>query len=166
MTLDAELLILASRVGEALLLSHRRLVTAESCTGGFIAKTLTDIPGSSRWFECGYVTYSNAAKMRDLGVDPRTLAAHGAVSEAAAREMAAGALRAAGADVAIAVTGIAGPDGGEPGKPVGTVWFSCGVRRDAAVDLAAVRAHFPGDRHAVRHASVEYALELILDLRV
>ena len=166
MTLDTELVTLARRVGEALLMSNRRLVTAESCTGGFIAKTLTDIPGSSRWFECGYVTYSNAAKIRDLGVDPHTLAVHGAVSEAAARKMATGALHVSGVEVAVAVTGIAGPDGGEAGKPVGTVWFSCSVRRDAEVDLAAVRAHFPGDRHAVRRASVEYALKLILDLRL
>src|ERR1700733_8391704 len=91
MTPDVELLTLATRVGEALLARRLRLVTAESCTGGFIAKTLTDIPGSSQWFECGYVTYSNAAKMRDLGVAARTLAEHGAVSEAVVREMAAGA---------------------------------------------------------------------------
>jgi nicotinamide-nucleotide amidase len=163
---DAELLTLATRVGEALLARRLRLVTAESCTGGFIAKTLTDIPGSSQWFECGYVTYSNAAKMRDLGVAARTLAEHGAVSEAAALEMAAGVLRATGADVAVAVTGIAGPDGAESGKPVGTVWFSSCIRRDAGIELAAERAHFAGDRHAVRRGSVEYALNLILHLKL
>jgi nicotinamide-nucleotide amidase len=166
MTPDAELLSLATRVGEALLMQRCRLVTAESCTGGHIAKTLTDIPGSSRWFECGYVTYSNAAKVRDLGVASRTLAQHGAVSEAVVREMAAGALHVAGCDVAIAVTGIAGPDGAEPGKPVGTVWFSTCIRRDAGVECAAVRAQFTGDRHAVRRSSVDYALKLILNLKL
>ena len=131
MASDAELTTLATRIGELLLLRHSRLVTAESCTGGWLAKTLTDIPGSSKWFECGYVTYSNAAKMRDLGVSGRTLKKDGAVSEAAAREMASGALRLAGADLAIAITGIAGPDGAVTGKPVGTVWFSSCMRRGA-----------------------------------
>jgi nicotinamide-nucleotide amidase len=166
MTLDEDLLALAVRVGEVLLTRRLRLVTAESCTGGFMAKTLTDIPGSSQWFECGYVTYSNAAKMRDLSVASRTFAEHGAVSEAAAREMAAGALRVAGADLAVAVTGIAGPDGGEPGKPVGTVWFSSAIRRSAGVELTAECAHFAGDRQAVRRGSVEYALKLILHLKL
>jgi nicotinamide-nucleotide amidase len=104
------------------------IVTAESCTGGWIAKAFTDAAGSSRWFECSYVTYSNAAKVRDLGVSDRTLAEHGAVSEPTVREMAAGALRVTGADVSIAVSGIAGPDGGSPEKPVGTVWFCVGRR--------------------------------------
>jgi nicotinamide-nucleotide amidase len=166
MTADADLLTLAARVGEALLTRRLRLVTAESCTGGLLAKTLTDIPGSSQWFECGYVTYSNAAKMRDLAVAPRTLAEHGAVSEPAAREMAAGALHVAGADLAVAVTGIAGPDGGDPEKPVGTVWFGTCIRRGAGVELAAARAHFAGDRQAVRRGSVEYALKLILHLKL
>src|SRR3954466_7030673 len=96
-----------------------RIVTAESCTGGWIAKAFTDAAGSSRWFECGYVTYSNAAKVRDLGVSSRTLDEHGAVSEPTVREMAAGALRVSGADVSIAVSGIAGPDGGSAEKPAG-----------------------------------------------
>jgi nicotinamide-nucleotide amidase len=163
---DEELLALAERVGESLLRRRWRLVVAESCTGGFIAKALTDVRGSSVWFECGYVTYSNAAKMRDLAVAAHTLAEHGAVSEATAREMAAGALRAAGADLAVAVTGIAGPDGAQPGKPVGTVWFGCCVRRGAEVELAAERAYFPGERHVVRRDSVEYALKLILRLKL
>jgi len=110
-----------------------RIVTAESCTGGWIAKVFTDAAGSSRWFECGYVTYSNAAKVRDLGVASRTLDEHGAVSEPTVREMAVGALRVSGADVAIAVSGIAGPDGGSAEKPVGTVWF-CVARRRGGVD--------------------------------
>jgi nicotinamide-nucleotide amidase len=164
MTPHAHLAELAAHVGQELLSAGRRMVTAESCTGGLIAKTLTDIPGSSHWFECGYVSYSNAAKMRDLGVAARTLAQHGAVSEATAREMAAGALRVSGVDVAIAVTGIAGPDGAMPGKPVGTVWFACALRGLSGVELAAKLAHFAGDRAAVRERSVEYALNLILQL--
>src|SRR6201987_4337700 len=110
MTDDAELYDLAERVGHKLRAAERRLVTAESCTGGWVAKALTDVAGSSQWFECGFVTYSNAAKMRDIGVSERTLADHGAVSEETVREMAAGALRVSGADVAVAISGIAGPD--------------------------------------------------------
>jgi nicotinamide-nucleotide amidase len=166
MSFDADLLALASQVGQFLLQSQRRLVSAESCTGGFIAKALTDIPGSSQWFECGYVTYSNAAKTRDLGVLPGTLLEHGAVSEAAVREMAAGALRVARVDVAIAVTGIAGPDGAAPGKPVGTVWFGTCVRRAARVEVATRREQFAGDRYAVRRSAVDYALKLILNLKL
>ena len=165
MNSDAELAALAARVGQWLLETHRRLVTAESCTGGFIAKILTDIPGSSQWFECGYVTYSNAAKMRDLGVVADTLGEYGAVSEAVAREMAAGALRVTNVDVAIAVTGIAGPDGASPGKPVGTVWFGSCVRRRAEIEVNAERVQFTGDRLAIRRSSVEYALKLILNLK-
>jgi nicotinamide-nucleotide amidase len=165
MNSDAELAALAARVGQWLLETHRRLVTAESCTGGFIAKILTDIPGSSQWFECGYVTYSNAAKMRDLGVVSDTLGEYGAVSEAVAREMAAGALRVTNVDVAIAVTGIAGPDGASPGKPVGTVWFGSCVRRRAEIEVNAERVQFTGDRLAIRRSSVEYALKLILNLK-
>src|ERR1700686_2782610 len=115
---DPELLELATQVGQALLARRRRLATAASCTGSYIAKTPTDIAGRSQWFECGYVTYSNAAKVRDLGVAAATLAEHGAVSEATARAMARGALRVADVDVAVAVTGIAGPEGALPGKPV------------------------------------------------
>src|SRR5215472_14903378 len=120
MVTDPELYELAARVGQKLRAAERRVVTAESCTGGWVAKALTDVPGSSHWFECGYVTYSNAAKVRDLGVDPATLARHGAVSEPTVREMAANALRISGAEVAVAVSGIAGPDGGTLEKPAGT----------------------------------------------
>ena len=142
------------------------MVTAESCTGGWIAKVMTDVPGSSNWFECGYVTYSNAAKMRDVGVSRQTLDAHGAVSEATVRAMALGALRVSGADVAVAVSGIAGPDGGVPGKPVGTVWFAVGRRRadDTMVDCNCQL--FTGDREAVRRRSVAHGLELILQLEL
>jgi len=162
---DAELQVLATRVGQALLAGGLRLATAESCTGGYIAKTLTDIAGSSQWFECGYVTYSNAAKVRDLGVAAATLAQHGAVSEASAREMASGALRIAAVDIAVAVTGIAGPDGALPGKPVGTVWFACAHRTQARIKTDTHLAQFTGDRDSVRRLSVQYALKLILELK-
>src|SRR5580704_1541579 len=137
MTSDSELYDLAQRVGHKLGAAARRVVTAESCTGGWVAKTLTDVPGSSQWFECGYVTYSNAAKMRDLGVAARTLDEFGAVSEQTVREMAEGAMRVTGAAVAIAVSGIAGPDGGIPGKPVGMVWFCAAARDGTVADILA-----------------------------
>jgi nicotinamide-nucleotide amidase len=122
----------------------------------------TDVAGSSRWFECGWVTYSNVAKVRDLGVSQRTLDEHGAVSEATVREMVGGALRVSGADVGIAVSGIAGPDGGSVEKPVGTVWF-CGGRRGAGDnDLLTEGQLFGGDREAIRRLSVEHALKLVL----
>src|SRR5579864_8441630 len=110
MITDSELYQLAARAGARLHASGRRLATAESCTAGWIAKAVTDVPGSSQWFECGYVTYSNAAKMRELGVAAATLESFGAVSEQSVREMAEGALRVAHANVALAVSGIAGPD--------------------------------------------------------
>jgi len=159
---DAQLLRLAMRVGRRLLAARRRLATAESCTAGWIAKALTDVAGSSQWFECGYVTYSNAAKERDLGVRAATLARAGAVSAAAVREMARGALRAARADVAVAVSGIAGPDGGSRAKPVGTVWFATAVRRGRRIGIAASQRHFSGNREAVRRKSVAHALKLVL----
>jgi len=164
MITDAELYQLAARAGAALQRCGRRVATAESCTAGWIAKALTDVPGSSQWFECGYVTYSDAAKMRDLGVAARTLAEFGAVSEETAREMAAGVLRLPGVTVALAVTGIAGPDGGTPAKPVGTVWLCAAAQRARAAEAIAELQRFPGDRAAVRRASVQRALELLLQL--
>jgi nicotinamide-nucleotide amidase len=132
MATDHQLSELVALVARWALSAKFRIVTAESCTGGWIAKAFTDAAGSSRWFESGYVTYSNAAKARDLGVSERTLQEHGAVSEPTVREMAAGALRATGADISIAVSGIAGPDGGSAEKPVGTVWFCVGRRVSSA----------------------------------
>ena len=129
---------LAMHVGRHLLATGQRLTLAESCTGGWVAKTITDIAGSSQWFEGGYVTYSNASKVRTLGVSPRTLARFGAVSDAVVREMARGALRASGADLAIAVSGVAGPEGGSPDKPVGTVWFCWASRRGRGVRMGRV----------------------------
>ncbi len=142
--------------------TQRQVATAESCTGGWIAKALTDVGGSSQWFAEGFVTYSNEAKMRRLGVPPAVLRKHGAVSEATARAMAAGALQAAGTSVAVAVTGIAGPGGAVPGKPVGTVWIAWAVRRGRSIRMAASLAHFRGDRETVRRKTVRTALEGLL----
>jgi nicotinamide-nucleotide amidase len=164
MPTDQVLLNLAERAGQRLRAAHCRLATAESCTGGWIAKVMTDVPGSSGWFECGYVVYSNSAKMRDLGVAAQTLEINGAVSEATVREMAAGALRVSGTEVAVAVSGIAGPDGGTPDKPVGTVWFAAAWLRDGAVELVSKVELFPGNREAVRRLTVERALEILLGL--
>jgi nicotinamide-nucleotide amidase len=150
---------LAEQVGRKLLAAHRRVVTAESCTGGGVAAALTDVPGSSQWFERGYVTYSNLAKQQDLEVSAVTLEAQGAVSAAVVAEMAAGALRASGADLAVAVSGVAGPDGGTPDKPVGLVWFA--LARPAVGAVHTESQQFPGDRAAVRLAAVRRALELI-----
>src|SRR6202522_840584 len=126
---DHDLARLAARVGRRLLDRRLGLATAESCSGGWIAKAITDIAGSSQWFVEGFVTYSNESKVRRLGVSRSVLRAQGAVSEAAVRAMAAGALRRSGAQLAVAVTGIAGPGGAVPGKPVGTVWLGWAWRR-------------------------------------
>jgi nicotinamide-nucleotide amidase len=135
------------------------LATAESCTGGLIAAALTAIAGSSSVVMAGFVTYSNAAKMRMVGVTEASLAAHGAVSEPVAREMAEGALREAGVDIALSCTGIAGPGGATPGKPVGLVFIGC-ARRGAATIVE--RHVFPGDRTAVRAATVAAALRMAM----
>ena len=145
-------------VGE-LIEAELTVATAESCTGGWIAKSLTDIAGSSDAFGYGFVSYSNAAKGDMLGVSAQTLEQAGAVSEPAVREMAAGAIAASGADLAVAVSGIAGPTGGTPDKPVGTVWIAWA----AADRAAAVCEHFPGDRAAVRAATIDTALRGLVE---
>jgi len=155
---DESLARLAARVGRQLLKQGRTVATAESCTGGWIAKALTDIAGSSQWFIEGFVTYGNAAKVRRLGVRPAVLEKQGAVSEATARAMAAGALRRSGAHLAVAVTGIAGPGGAVPGKPVGTVWLSWAQRRGRGLRVVAQQKKFRGDRDAVRRKTVRAAL--------
>ncbi len=147
-------------VGEALAGRGLSLALAESCTGGMVAARLTHRPGASRFLEAGLVTYSNAAKEALLGVERATLEAHGAVSEAVARAMLDGARRATGADAAIAITGIAGPEGGTVEKPVGTVWIGAAVHEAVAVR----RFRFDGDRAAVREASVDASLDLLLEL--
>ena len=161
---DAQLQALAETVGRELQVADWRVVTAESCTGGWIAKALTDVPGSSQWVHSGYVTYSNTAKMRDVGVSAPTLAEHGAVSEETVREMANGALRVTGVEVAIAVSGIAGPDGGTADKPVGTVWFSIAAPQARGPAAVCELRHFAGDRDQVRRQAVDYALRLVLRL--
>jgi nicotinamide-nucleotide amidase len=151
---------LSARVGEALLSHGLVLSTAESCTGGWVGAAITDIPGSSEWFDCGFVTYSNQSKQRLLGVSEQTLATCGAVSEATVREMAAGALARSGADMALAVSGIAGPGGGSPHKPVGHVWIAW-ARRDGVTMARAF--HFDGGRTTVRRRAVEAALSGVLE---
>ncbi len=160
---DLDLARLAARVGRHLLESRRGVATAESCTGGWIAKALTDIAGSSKWFAEGFVTYSNESKALRLGVPCSVLRNDGAVSEAAVRAMAAGALRRTGAQLAVAVTGIAGPGGAVPGKPVGTVWLGWAERHGRAIRVAVQLKHFRGDREAVRRKTVRAALEGLLD---
>ena len=154
---------LAAKVAALLTINGQRLATAESCTGGWVAQCLTAIAGSSDWFERGFVTYSNEAKVEMLGVDADALLAHGAVSEATAAAMAAGALRHSHADWALAVTGIAGPSGGSKDKPVGTVCFGRAAF-DGRVDTQT--RHFSGDREAVRAQSVAHALAGLLERAV
>ncbi len=159
---DEDLARLAARVGRCLLSSRRDVATAESCTGGWIAKALTDIAGSSQWFTEGFVTYSDESKALRLGVPRSVLAKHGAVSEPVARAMAAGALKRTHAQVAVAVTGIAGPGGATPGKPVGTVWLAWAQRQGARIHVAVQLKHFRGDRETVRRKTVRTALKGLL----
>lgn len=151
---------LAGRLGAMLGNERLKLVTAESCTGGWVAQCLTAIAGSSAWFDRGFVTYSNEAKQEMLSVPPDMLAEHGAVSQPVAVAMAEGALRNSRADWAVAITGIAGPTGGSPQKPVGTVCFAWGCRDGRIVTST---RHFPGSREDVRAQSVEHALSGLIE---
>ncbi|HCM4346147.1 TPA: nicotinamide-nucleotide amidase [Klebsiella pneumoniae] len=155
---DSELMQLSEKIGRALKARGATVTTAESCTGGWIAKAITDIAGSSAWFERGFVTYSNEAKSQMIGVSEATLRDNGAVSEPVVVEMAIGALRAARADYAISVSGVAGPDGGSVEKPVGTVWFGVASVIGQGVTR---RECFAGDREAVRRQATAYALNLL-----
>jgi len=157
---DRALAALANEVATLLCERQLMLATAESCTGGWIAKCCTDLPGSSRWFERGFVTYTNEAKAEELCVLPETLQAYGAVSEATVAEMAAGALRQSRAQVSVAVSGIAGPGGGRPDKPVGTVCFGWALSGKVPVTR---RLQFAGDREQVRRQAVAEALRGVLD---
>ena len=157
---DQELTQLSTDIGQLLLARGATVTTAESCTGGWIAKVLTDIAGSSAWFQRGFVTYSNDAKQQMVGVSGSSLAAYGAVSEAVVREMAQGALQEASADFAVSVSGIAGPGGGSEEKPVGTVWFGFA---SAAGDVQAKHCRFHGDRDAVRRQATAFALQTLHD---
>ena len=153
--------IFAIQLGGALKSHGLMLATAESCTGGGVAQAVTDVAGSSAWFERGFVTYSNLAKQQMLGVSEATLKQYGAVSEATVREMAAGALQHSDAQVALAVSGIAGPEGGTADKPVGTVWFAWSIKGGTTL---AQRHQFPGNRAEVRAQAVNVALQGTLDI--
>ena len=155
---DSELMQLSEQVGQALKARGATVTTAESCTGGWVAKVITDIAGSSAWFERGFVTYSNEAKAQMIGVREETLAQHGAVSEPVVVEMVIGALKAARADYAVSISGIAGPDGGREEKPVGTVWFAFATARGEGITR---RECFSGDRDAVRRQATAYALQTL-----
>ena len=157
---DAPVAELVAALAERLQSKNWQIAAAESCTGGAIAAACTDLAGSSGWFERGFVTYSNAAKTDLLGVDAALIARHGAVSEPVARAMARGAVAHSRAQVALAVTGVAGPGGGSAEKPVGTVWFGWATPAGVVTEMR----HFDGERAAVRHAAVRHALARLLAL--
>jgi nicotinamide-nucleotide amidase len=152
---------LVQQLGLALSEVSQSIAVAESCTGGWVAKVCTDLPGSSNWFERGFVTYSNTAKQQMLGVEEKTLENYGAVSEQVVRQMVAGALGNSCADLAVAITGIAGPRGGSSEKPVGTVWFAW---QRSGGEPVSIQHLFTGNRESVRRQSVETALAGLLDL--
>jgi len=152
---------LAAQVGSALKSHGLMMATAESCTGGGIAQAITEVAGSSAWFERGFVTYSNLSKQQMLSVREETLKQHGAVSEMTVREMVAGALQHSAAQVALAVSGIAGPDGGTADKPVGTVWFAWGLKNG---ETLCQRYQLSGNRAAVRAQAVRIALQGVINL--
>ncbi|OTA17986.1 competence damage-inducible protein A [Xenorhabdus vietnamensis] len=154
---------LSIELGKRLKQRKLSVTCAESCTGGWIAKVITDIAGSSAYFNRGFVTYGNDTKHEMLGVSPESLARFGAVSEQVVKEMAAGALIAAKADVAVAVSGIAGPDGGSEEKPTGTVWFGFAFHVDEGIQTVAYHQHFSGDRNAVRLQAVIFSLKTLLE---
>jgi len=154
--MDNELFELAQQLGRLLKSNEKKIAIAESCTGGWIAQIITEVPGSSAWFDRGFVTYSNAAKMQMLGVKPDTLDKFGAVSAQTATQMANGALAHSDADCAIAVTGIAGPDGGTAQKPVGTVFIAWAYKNE---DVKVVHRKLTGNRHQIRRQTVKIALE-------
>lgn len=153
---ESQLSDLATQLGKELTARQWRIATAESCTGGWLAKVMTEIPGSSHWFDRGFVTYSNESKTDMLGVERAVIATHGAVSVATATAMANGALAYSRADITVAITGIAGPGGGSEQKPVGTVWFAWAQRSGK---LETAHHVFPGDRTAVRYQAVLTALQ-------
>ncbi len=154
--MENELFELAQQLGLLLKSKEKKIATAESCTGGWIAQIITEVSGSSAWFDRGFVTYSNAAKVQMLGVNPETLEKYGAVSTQTAAEMADGALAHSDADCAIAVTGIAGPDGGTAEKPVGTVFIAWACKNQ---DVKVIKKELTGDRYQIRRQTVKIALE-------
>lgn len=148
-------------LADVFLKNQWRLCTAESCTGGLVAASITALAGSSDWFERGYVTYSNEAKSQDIGVETQLIQQHGAVSEAVAQAMAKGAKQSSSADAALSITGIAGPTGGSAEKPVGTVWFAWALQGDRIVSEKKI---FSGDREAIRSQACDYSLSKLLEL--
>jgi len=163
MTDEARIHELSRTLVDALTAAGKTVTTAESCTGGWIAKSITDVPGSSAVFAYGVVSYSNGAKESLLGVESQTLVDNGAVSEAAVKAMAEGALNLSGADFSVAVSGVAGPDGGSDEKPVGTVWFGWSIRSGDTLTTETGRQHFDGDRDEVRAQAVVHAMRGIQD---
>jgi nicotinamide-nucleotide amidase len=161
-TAEQRILGLAEALADALLAQRLSLVTAESCTAGGVAYAVTQVAGSSRWFDRGFVTYSNAAKRQVLGVGAETLRTHGAVSEAVARAMAGGALAASDAQIAVGITGVAGPGGGSDEKPVGMVCFAWSLRRGRESRTLTATRRFAGDRAQVRTHAIIAALEGLL----
>jgi len=151
---------LSLQLSDLLVRKNKKIVLAESCTGGGLAEEITAVQGSTAWFERGYVTYSNASKIEVLGVSPETLEMHGAVSEQTAKQMAKGALKHSHADISLSVTGIAGPAGGSPEKPVGTVWFALA---DNSGRCEARLGTFTSGRKQVRSSSIEFALKWLID---
>ena len=154
--MDNELFAIAQQLGQLLKLKEKKIATAESCTGGWIAQIITEVSGSSAWFDRGFVTYSNSAKVQMLGVNPETLNKFGAVSTQTATEMVKGALAHSEADCAIAVTGIAGPDGGTADKPVGTVFIAWAYKNR---EVKVVQQQLTGNRHQIRRQTVKIAIE-------
>jgi nicotinamide-nucleotide amidase len=158
--MDQKSIQLVTRVASELREKQLKVCTAESCTGGLIAKSFTDLAGSSDWFERGFVTYSNLSKSEMIDVPGSVIEKYGAVSEAVANAMASGALKHSAADVSVAVTGVAGPDGGSVEKPVGTVWIAVASEKQ----LIAKKFLFDGDRDAIRLATMRRAIEMLLQL--
>lgn len=152
---------LSLQLGEVLIRKNMRVVLAESCTGGGLAEEITAVQGSTAWFERGYVTYSNASKIEMLGVSPETIETYGAVSQQTAKEMAEGALKHSHGDISLSITGIAGPSGGTPEKPVGTVWFGLA---DKSGRCEARHGQFTSGRKNVRSSSIEFALKWLLEV--
>jgi nicotinamide-nucleotide amidase len=161
---DRDLMRLAARVGRSILSRQLTVTTAESCTGGWVAKALTDVAGSSAWFSEGFVTYSNDSKVNHLDVPASVLRKHGAVSRATAECMAKGAMLTAQSQLAVAVTGIAGPGGAVAGKPVGTVWLAWAARKGGKVTVNVQLKNFRGDRDTVRRKAVAAALRGLLKI--
>jgi len=162
---DKETTSIIEQLAELLIKNNKQLTVAESCTGGWVAKVLTDLAGSSTWFERGFVTYSNEAKREMLAVAESTLETYGAVSQETVIEMAQGALKNSRADYSLSISGIAGPEGGSTEKPVGLVWFAWAEKRDNTQKIISAKQKiFSGDREAVRQQAVDYALTELIEI--